>query len=173
MSKADIAARGLADEYELNQFPVDVERVAEGLGIIVVRQEGPEDLSGMLLRRDGQVAIGLNPAHPATRQRFALAHLIGHHQLHPRRDLILDTDQRITYEADRIGLACLPLDREEADANRFAAMLLAPPSAVRNAVHATPYGTAEELLRALAGQFGLSHATMGYWLIALGMIVHP
>uniref|UniRef100_UPI0004BFE9F1 ImmA/IrrE family metallo-endopeptidase n=1 Tax=Streptomyces capuensis TaxID=1464056 RepID=UPI0004BFE9F1 len=94
MSKADTAARALACDLGLSSFPVDVEQVAKALDIMVVRKAAAEDVSGLLIRRDGIVAIGVNSAHPESRQRFALAHLIGHHQMHRRRELILDTDQR-------------------------------------------------------------------------------
>jgi Zn-dependent peptidase ImmA (M78 family) len=134
---------------------------------MVIRERGAAELSGMLLRRDGQPAIGLNPERPETSQRFALAHLVGHFHLHRGRELILDTVARYSYG----NLASMPTDREEAEANRFAGVLLAPESAVRRLAAEAQFDTAAQLVGILAGRFELSPAVMGYRLMSLGVIV--
>jgi Zn-dependent peptidase ImmA (M78 family) len=167
MSRADVAARELIDQFDLTDLPINPEKVARELGILVIREGGAAELSGMLLRRDGQDAIGLNPQHSAASQRFALAHLIGHFQMHRARELILDTSARYSYG----NLASLPTDREEAEANRFAGALLAPEAVVRKAAAEATFGTARELVQFLADRFELSPAVMGYRLMMLGVIV--
>lgn len=166
MSRAEVQARSVADEFGLVSEPVDPEPVASKLGVIVVRQPTAPDVSGMLLRRDGRLVIGLNSNQPPARQRFALAHCLGHLKLHRSRDLILDTAARYSLGS----LPSMPTDREEAEANRFAAGLLAPESAVRRAAVETSFTTGTELVEILAERFGMTVPAMGYRLMALGVV---
>lgn len=167
VSRADAAARNVIDEHQIADLPIDVDGLARRLGILVIRQPGADELSGMLLRRDSQDAIGINPALNPEQQRFALAHLIGHHQLHRRRELILDTDARYSYG----NLASLPTDREESEATRFAAALLAPEGAVRRAAAEADFRTAAQLVDLLAPRFELTVTAMTYRLMSLGIIL--
>ncbi|MEU5477411.1 ImmA/IrrE family metallo-endopeptidase [Streptomyces mirabilis] len=167
MSRADAAARAITDELDPADLPIDPEKIAHGLGAIVVRQGNDTGVSGMLLRRDGQIILGLNSDRPPAAQRFTLAHLIGHFQLHRRRDLILDTIERHRYSK----LSSMPTDREEAEANRFAAALLAPEALVRKAAAEAEFGTAAELVGILANRFEMSSTAMGYRLMALGVVM--
>ena len=167
MSRADAEARTLVAEHGSASLPVDPEKVAQNLGAMVIHQPTPADLSGMLLRRDGQIVIGLNANLPEARQRFALAHLVGHLHLHHSRELLLDTVDRYSHDS----LASMPTDREEAEANRFAGALLAPEGVVRRMAAEADFATASELVALLAPQFGLTEATMGYRLISLGIIL--
>jgi Zn-dependent peptidase ImmA (M78 family) len=167
MSRADVAARDLIDRFGYTDLPIDPEKVARELGVLVVRDSGDARLSGMLLRRDGQMAIGLNPKHSATGQRFALAHLLGHFRMHRGRELILDTVDRYSYG----NLPSMPTDREEAEANRFAGALLAPEAVVRRMAAEARFDTAAQLVGILAGRFELSPAVMSYRLMSLGIVM--
>jgi Zn-dependent peptidase ImmA (M78 family) len=109
-----------------NTIPVDVEGLALALGISVNTPFLPDNVSGMIRKRgEDDYEISVNATHPETRQRFTIAHEIGHFVLH--RSLMGDgnVDDR-AYRSDgsvpnnRIG----PLQEEEA--NRFAANLLMP-----------------------------------------------
>ncbi len=167
MSRADAAARELVTRFGLTDIPVDPEEVAHKLDADVIRQPFPHELSGMLLRRDGRFVIGLNAGHEPARQRFALAHVVGHLQMHRGRDLLLDTAARYSHGS----MPSMPTDREEAEANRFAAALLAPDTTVRRAAVEADFRTGAQLVDLLAPRFGLTAAAMGYRLISLGVIV--
>ncbi|MCF1505639.1 ImmA/IrrE family metallo-endopeptidase [Afifella sp. H1R] len=123
----------LSEQYEvINRFrerhPVDVEGLAYALGVPVHYAFLPESISGMVEPRDGgRFEIVVNANHPRTRQRFTLAHELGHYMLH--RHLIGtgvgdDCAYRSTdtgkYRNRRIG------PREETQANKFAASVLMP-----------------------------------------------
>ncbi|MEU0787591.1 ImmA/IrrE family metallo-endopeptidase [Streptomyces sp. NPDC006173] len=167
MARGEAEARSLLAEYGLNDLPIDPEQVAVRLGASVLRHPGPAELSGMLLRRDGQAVIGLNDTLPPARQRFALAHLVGHLHLHRQRDLLLDTVERHALG----NLASLPTDREETEANRFALELLAPETAVRRAAVEADFRTAAQLVDLLAPRFDLTRSTMAARLMGLGIIL--
>ncbi|CAM5396551.1 ImmA/IrrE family metallo-endopeptidase [Kitasatospora aureofaciens] len=170
MAKADLAARALLQEFQLHAPPVDPVALAKLLGVLVVPQQLDDDVSGMLLRKDGSCVIGVNRSHTAERRRFTVAHELGHLRLHEGRPLILDTDTRVNY---RNTVSSMATDREEIDANRFAAALLAPEAMVRQAVRSVGFRTTEELVRVLSGQFQMSEIAMTYRLMNLGIVSGP
>ncbi|MEO0625256.1 MAG: ImmA/IrrE family metallo-endopeptidase [Pseudomonadota bacterium] len=108
--------------------PVDVIRLAEDLGVRVNETFLDGEISGELVRNsNGGFEINVNASHAPTRQRFTVAHELGHFLQH--RDLIgdgLDDDrayrstQSGRYFNTRIG------PRQETQANQFAASLLMP-----------------------------------------------
>lgn len=115
-----------------SDVPVNLEKLAETLGVSVNKKVMPDDISGEITRIDeGRYAITVNALHHYTRQRFTLAHEIGHYVLH--RYLLGQglTDNK-AYRAVK-GAACNNpniTDIEETEANRFAAELLMPSESV-------------------------------------------
>lgn len=112
-------------------IPVDVEGLALALGIRVSTPFLPDNVSGMICKTSsGDYEISVNARHRETRQRFTIAHELGHYVLH--RSLIGDGNiDDAAYRSDgsvknnRIG------PREEQEANQFAANLLMPMEAIR------------------------------------------
>jgi len=107
--------------------PVNVDGLAEDLGLAVRKTWLDDDISGEIVRAQDRYEVNLNARDAETRQRFTLAHEIGHFLYH--RDLIgdgLDDDRayRSTnkgrYFNTRIG------PTHETEANKFAANLLMP-----------------------------------------------
>lgn len=130
--------RSLSEELALvNKFrefaPVEVELLANSLGIEVVYLSFDPDTSGMIERiENGRYRISVNDNHPVTRQRFTIAHELGHYFNH--RHLIGDgiLDNRAyrsasegRYQNTAIGR------RQETEANQFAANLLMPWDAIK------------------------------------------
>lgn len=111
----------LISEHQKND-PVQVDLIADKLGIKVYRAiRFPDTLSGVIRRNPDEpdtYAIYVNGKHGENRQRFTIAHEIGHFVLH--RELIGDgIADDVLY---RSGIS----NRAEAQANRFAANLLMP-----------------------------------------------
>jgi len=75
--------------------PVDVDRIAKELGLVLVKTDLPDDVSGRLIREDGSNTVGINRNHTVNRQRFTLSHEVGHFRLHRGRHLIVDSPVRI------------------------------------------------------------------------------
>jgi len=113
--------------------PVDVEGLAVDLGLRVHRAYLEKDTSGELIRLgNGGFQINVNANDVLTRQRFTIAHELGHYIYH--RNLIgagLDDSKAYRsvdggkYRNTAIG------PREESEANRFASNLLMPESLLR------------------------------------------
>ena len=118
----------VANQWEImhrhrRKAPVPVEAVAKDLGIRLYLGEWSENESG-LIQKDPDLggksgyAIILNDAHPKARQRFTIAHEIGHYVYHRERIGDGVTDDAL-YRSHLGG-------SRETQANRFAAWLLMP-----------------------------------------------
>lgn len=106
--------------------PVPVEQLAKLAGA-AIRYEpfsGDDNLSGMVHRQpDGTAVIGVNSLHAETRQRFTIAHEIGHLLLHHDEQLHVDSSFPIGF---RTVASSRAEDPKEIEANQFAAELLMP-----------------------------------------------
>ncbi|MER6632902.1 ImmA/IrrE family metallo-endopeptidase [Streptomyces sp. NPDC000987] len=170
MARSDAAAKTLLTQFGIDEAPIDPVLIAEKLGVLVVPQDMPDDVSGMLLRRGDEQVIGVNQKHHENRRRFTVAHELGHLRLHRGRPLILDTDTRVNF---RDTVSSMATDREEMEANRFAAALLAPEPMVRRAAREAEFRTAQQLVLIMARRFEMSEMAMNYRLINLGIIADP
>jgi Zn-dependent peptidase ImmA (M78 family) len=81
-------------------------------------------MSGMVHRKpDGTAVIGVNSMEAPTRQRFTIAHELGHLLLHKDEDLHVDERFPIAFRNPKSSQA---IDDKEIEANQFAAELLMP-----------------------------------------------
>lgn len=139
------------------QVPVEPAAIAQARGVGV--QPFPADelsASGWFRFEDGKPVIYFNSRDPINRQRFTIAHELGHYELgHGERP--------------RDSVAAFNLynfDPYEADANRFAAELLMPEAWVKWLV----IDRGVTSLTNLASQFDVSEVAMRYRLGNLGLI---
>lgn len=166
MSRVDSAASELLAEAGVSEPPVDAYFLAKRLGVQVVHASMNQDVSGMLIRDGEALTVGLNSKQARQRQRFTLAHELGHLRLHRGRPLIVDSLVRVNL---RDSTSATATDREEIEANRFAASLLMPEAMIRAAVANAATGRPVQLQRELAQLFDVSAEAMGYRLINLGI----
>jgi Zn-dependent peptidase ImmA (M78 family) len=117
----------LLQQNKITAPPINVDKIAESLNISVKKHPYDEEheLSAMLIRDGGNVIIGVNSNHSEQRQRFSIAHEIGHFLLHEGDKLIVD--RQIKYQVNfRNKKSSLGIDINEIEANRFASALLMP-----------------------------------------------
>lgn len=150
-----------------NEVPVDVNALAALLNITVEPADFGDEVSGVLVRNDESAMIGVNWLHHPNRQRFTIAHEIGHHQLHDGGTFVdKGTTARFRNQASGSGT-----DIEEQEANLFAAMLLMPEAVVRTAAQVYPFDIDDEdQLKAFADRFGVSSQAMLIRLRAIELI---
>jgi Zn-dependent peptidase ImmA (M78 family) len=122
--------QGLADKILLTQAvrhaPVDVEKVAKTLGVDVHFEPAADNLSGFLLRHKQRAIIGVNTNHAENRQRFTIAHEIGHFLLHDHDEIHIDRNGCGITLRLRDDQSAKGEDDHEREANLFAAELLMP-----------------------------------------------
>lgn len=116
------------EPYGYSQYPVDPVIVARNLGINVYKRMMDAGTSGYIVKRAESWApdIFVNSEHAPVRQRFTVAHELGHFF----KRLGMSEDQNKQYALKRAALAACGTDQEEIYANRFAAGLLMPEDAV-------------------------------------------
>jgi Zn-dependent peptidase ImmA (M78 family) len=116
LEKIEEKANATLTTFGAKKTPVPIEEIASKLGIKISR--GPsKDFSGILIRKDGSALIGVNSSEAAVRQRFTIAHELGHYYLHPKKDTFID------YRDNKKDPKRSPNERE---ADMFAAALLMP-----------------------------------------------
>jgi hypothetical protein len=138
------------------QAPVRVFDLARELGLGPIFGRLPDNISGLLRRRvDGEWEIVVNQGHALVRQRFTVAHEIGHFIFHRDR-LASGVSDTLAYRADDVEMPNPQIGSEqERQANNFAANLLIPASFLREAQAA---GMIDD--QALAGHFQVSRGAM-------------
>jgi Zn-dependent peptidase ImmA (M78 family) len=126
-------AAELLEEGRVTKAPVPVKRLATLRGAVIRYQPFEEDgqhLSGMVRRLpDGSAVIGVNALHHTKRQRFTIAHELGHLLLHKDESIHVDKQflvdrSRLLGKRDRVSSQAE--DPKEIEANQFAAELLMP-----------------------------------------------
>lgn len=116
----------IVNEAMKNQ-PVDLDQLCSELGIKLSRKRLPDTMSGKIERKDdNQFEITVNKTHGAYRQRFTIAHEIGHFILH-RHLMGTGISDNTAYRSDDCEMGNSNIKAShEAEANRFAAALLLP-----------------------------------------------
>lgn len=171
MNRPERAALQVLESHDLLSAPVKVREVAHALGAEIRQQPFDGDISGMLLRNGDKTLIGLNEGHSPSRQRFSIAHELGHLILHRGKPLFVDHTVRVNL---RDSVSATGTEREEVEANQFAAQLLMPEPLVRLAVEGARAAderlTDAMLVDDLAKDFEVSPQAMSFRLINLGII---
>lgn len=166
---------------DIHELPVDVEKIAhDKCHIEVVKTPFAEnpDLSGMLVRNGSQVFMAINAAQSESRQRFTIAHEIGHFLLDEAKPIWVDKGSiRPVQVSFRKGSGGTPTSYQlpEVRANRFAAELLMPADWVTREFAAldgpgVDWSDDGEPIRRLAHQFGASIQAMTIRLLELGLL---
>lgn len=162
-------AEDLLRRHRIDDLPVPVDAIAAAEGATVVRRRFEGDTSGFMYAEADRTVIGINAATSRRRQRFTVAHEIGHMALH-RDENKLRVDSVIQF---RDPLSALGTDPQERDANAFAVALLMPAKVVADQVRAALKNNVTDrdvLISSLATTFDVSTEAMGYRLINLGVL---
>lgn len=110
--------------------PIPVEKLAERAGAVVRYEPFEGKLSGMLYRSTEGSIIGVNSLHAAVRQRFSIAHEVGHLVLHEPQFQI-DEHAFVAFRDPQSSKAS---DPAEIEANQFAAVLLMPEELLKKSI---------------------------------------
>jgi len=152
----------------LNSFgsvgsPVPVEKIAKSIGVQVRFSPLDDELSGMIFIKDGVPIIGVNSIHHPNRQRFTIAHELGHYHLH--RDVLSDAvhvDKSFPVLM-RDTVSATGWDRREIEANQFAAALLMPKTLIESAIGGKPLDIDDDRpLEEIAKKFRVSKQALEF-----------
>lgn len=133
-----------------DNLALDVEKLIQFIPDIKLEYtEFDSTLSGSLSRQDDYWLIRVNKLHSKTRQRFTIAHELGHFVYHK------DDEQEFV---DTTFFRGMTADNLEYTANRFASELLMPEDEVRQLIDRENVRSVSEL----ANKFGVSSSAMLY-----------
>ncbi|MFG1824271.1 helix-turn-helix domain-containing protein [Microbispora bryophytorum] len=153
-------AEALLEASGISKYPIPIQELAYGCGVQILSWDF-HDIDGLIVELPTTPVIWVNPGQAEVRQRFTLAHELGHYLLrHIDRfhiDFGGDLSPSVTGGHPNYDW------RAERAANEFAANILMPASLVR-ARHAVNNST-----RVLAKEFQVSAAAMRYRLANLGL----
>lgn len=162
-------ALDLLKEARAEKPPVPIERLAVLVDATIRYEPFAGQLSGMVHRSsDGTAVIGVNSLDAPNRQRFTIAHEIGHLLLHKDEAFHVDERFPIGLRNDESSKAT---DEKEIEANQFAAELLMPRDFLSKDIGALPKEIgAEEAVTRLAQQYQVSVHAMTVRLTALKVL---
>lgn len=153
-----VTAASLLNAHWDGRLPVDVLAIAKSMGIRVEASHALSE-SGVIENTPTGVVIRYSASESPVRQRFTIAHEIGHYalgHLNSAGKMYRDTPANFSSGAAP----------EERQANALAAKLLMPEKVVKFAVNEKGFIT----LNGLAKLFNVSEVAMKYRLVNLGLL---
>lgn len=151
---------------------VPVERIARLKGLDVRKQRIPDsDISGFLFQKGAKALIGVNARHSQVRQRFTIAHELGHVLLQGAipNEFHVDRGFQIRFRDFRSSEG---VDIEERESNLFAAELLMPKRFLAKDIADTDQLDLvdDDTIAKLANRYGVSNQALVFRLVNLGYI---
>ena len=121
-------ANQLLKDCKINNPPIDPRKIASKLNIKILDKDFSEDVSGALVYNNAIPSIVCNDNHSSNRQRFTIAHELGHYILkHGREGIFIDKKVNFLLRNEDSSTG---EKRQEVEANAFAAALLMPEAMV-------------------------------------------
>ena len=161
----------LINESGCNNAPVDVEAIAKTNNTTLHKQSVDDSFSGYLFRdvRLSSGVIGINADHHPNRQRFTIAHELGHFLLHSGEDVHID-QQFVMLRRD--VKSSEGTNEEEMEANLFAAELLMPEEFLAEDIRGFDFldHVDESRISELAKKYRVSSQAMTIRLTTLGYL---
>lgn len=159
-------ARAVLKKQGVSSWPVRVDRIAKAFGAKVRYSPLDDELSGMAFYKDEVPIIGVNSRHHVNRQRFTIAHELGHFVLHDnilRKGMHVD---KVITMLNRDTSSSKGSINIEIEANQFAAELLMPRRLVQQYMDQEElnYGRVpdEDAVEDMARAFKVSPMAMAY-----------
>ncbi|QMU26600.1 ImmA/IrrE family metallo-endopeptidase [Adhaeribacter radiodurans] len=160
--------------FDLYSEPIDVSALAKNLNLNIIYHDLAEDISGLLITNLGQSTIGVNSNNIEFRQRFTIAHEIGHYLLeHQREGVFIDKPSNLFTIVYRDQNSSTGEFLQEREANAFAAALLMPRELVNLAIKNTKFNFEDDqvdVIQCLAIKFKVSSQAMGFRLANLDLL---
>lgn len=167
LAEIERKAAELLQRHRQQKPPVDVLQLCADMNIDVVHEDLDDEVSGVLVMQRKPV-IAVNRHHARARQRFTIAHEIGHYVLHrTSKDQVFIDRAAIQF---RNHMSYSGLDPNEVAANTFAAALLMPKEMLEQDLRSVDEALAEEHVIRLAKKYGVSERAMSIRLARLDFV---
>lgn len=162
--KIEKRAYRLLQDYFIDQPAVNVKSLAKDEGFLIAEENLNSEISGFLIIENGKKVIGIDNQAVETRNRFTIAHEMGHFYLH-HVDSGTHVDKRIVYNRSKYS------GRQETEANVFAAAILMPGFLLTRVVNNRYGGFLDDSdIEDLAEEFCVSQIAMSFRLKNLNIV---
>ncbi|MCS7202577.1 MAG: ImmA/IrrE family metallo-endopeptidase [Dictyoglomus sp.] len=95
--------------FSIGKPPIKPDLIAYGLGLKIILSPSLGNISGFICSFNNSGVILVNKYHPLTRQRFTIAHELGHYFLHHKSFLSFEEDKIMRIQANNFaGTLLLP-----------------------------------------------------------------
>jgi Zn-dependent peptidase ImmA (M78 family) len=168
-SDPEAKAEEILRRFSVDEPPVPVERIVRHLGLKLEATGLGDDVSGVLVVQNGRGIIGVNSSHARQRQRFSIAHELGHFLLHSSNSRVFI--DKGYFAAFRDSHSSTGQSKREREANAFAAALLMPKALVSGSVDRHQFDLADDgYVEKLANLFQVSKQAMTIRIVNLGLL---
>ena len=154
----------LLESNKISNFPIDLKKILKFSGITLNYSVFEDSISGLLYKKKNKNIIVVNSLHPEVRQRFTIAHELGHYFLNHHSNLFIDKGN--LYRDKRSSEGNIRWERE---ANKFAAELLMPEEMLRRFIKKESIEDLQDI-DLIAGKIKVSTEALTYKLSDIGMI---
>lgn len=167
IKKIENLASSILSEFKINTAPIDIKKVAKNKGVTIKPYDLGDNVSGMLLIKNGDGIISYNPTESVVRQRFTIAHELGHFLLHKRtQDIFVDKQFQVHFRDENSATG---QDIQELQANAFAAAILMPKELLVTEIKKHNFDLGDEsAMKELAKLFNVSLQAMTFRMVNLG-----
>lgn len=160
-------AEKLLESIHIQNPPVSINDIVENNGLDIKFSDLGENVSGVLAIQNEKGSIGVNKNESKVRQRFTLAHELGHYVLHSKKQNQLFIEDKM-YRNEESSTGDL---RREREANAFAAATLMPKELLKQEIEKHQLDIAhEDSIKKLAQIFKVSEVAMTYRVTNLKLI---
>jgi Zn-dependent peptidase ImmA (M78 family) len=173
MANIEQITTDLLNQYDMMTAPIDVKALIKKLKIKLELVDFGDEISGVLVTEKGKTKIGYSKNESSQRQRFTLAHELGHFILHVKdsTDKLFVDNVKVMYRKQAFTRT---EKMQEVEANQFAASLLMPKDIVmeryNHLINKNSSIIDDEIVTELSGDFKVSQLAMNFRLSNLGLI---
>ena len=160
LKKIEEKTAQILSELGINELPIPIKKIANSIGVQIHPYDLGENISGVLVIKNDEGIIGVNPTESSVRQRFTIAHELGHYVLHKNTNesIFVDKDFKILF---RNQVSAIGVDKREQEANSFAASILMPKKMIEHQLNQYSLDLTDEVaLKKLAKTFNVSVTAM-------------
>lgn len=150
-------------------LPIPIKNIIKDLDIILSPYDLGKDVSGVLVIDGDKCKIGYNSTESHVRQRFTLAHELGHYVLHKNKGQEVFVDN-VSYMFRKSNAKTSKGYKIEKEANQFAAAILMPKDLIEEQIKSLTNDVISDhdLICELSKIFKVSQIAMTYRLNNLG-----
>lgn len=162
MKDIEEKANKILFQFGFDSIPVNVAEIAKKVNILI-KYASSKKFSGLLYRKDGMAFMAISNSESSVRQRFTIAHELGHFFLHPLKDTFVEL---------RDNEKNIIRGTKEVQANQFAAALLMPRKFIEKDVqNFKDTGITKSATEFLAKKYKVSEEAMMFRLMNLNLLL--